>query len=225
MNLVALSIPILEREDRAEVRAEAARKVRRALERINRLISDLLDVTRIEANALSVTRQNIDIGSLLSEAQEAFRPLADERQIRLHREPVREGMPVLSADRERLLQVLGNLVGNALKFTAPAGTVSLEAASDGREVRFVVRDTGTGIRPEELPHLFDRFFQGTRQARTGAGLGLAIARGIVSAHGGKIGVESRLGEGSAFWFTIPTSNVADARPTADHRRIAARDAN
>ena len=114
----------------------------------------------------------------------------------------------MSADRERILQVLGNLIGNALKH-ARGATITIALDRDDRDATFVVRDEGPGITPEELPHVFDRYWSG-RVKRGGAGLGLAIAKGIVDAHGGEIRVDSVGGNGTAFAFTLPLS----ARPSA-----------
>jgi signal transduction histidine kinase len=125
-------------------------------------------------------------------------------------------VPLLQADRTRVLQLLANLVGNALKYTDAAGAVTLGAAPRGAEVLVWVRDTGAGIPSEHLPHLFERFWQLRGASRTrGTGLGLAIAHGIVAAHGGRIWVESTVGDGSTFWFTLPASvgvRVAPALP-------------
>jgi signal transduction histidine kinase len=108
------------------------------------------------------------------------------------------------ADRTRVAQVLNNLVGNALKFTPPGGEVSVEVAREGDEARFCVRDTGPGIKTEDLPHIFDRFWQAEgRKRKGGVGLGLAISKGIVTAHGGRIWAASEPGNGAMFCFTLP----------------------
>jgi signal transduction histidine kinase len=109
----------------------------------------------------------------------------------------------VEADRERMLQVLGNLLGNALKFTPPGGDIRVEVAPDAEgTVAFRVQDAGPGIPPEDVPHLFDRYWQKSG-GREGAGLGLYIARGIIEAHGGTLSVDSRPGEGACFTFTLP----------------------
>jgi signal transduction histidine kinase len=137
-----------------------------------------------------------------------------------------DGLPQIEADHERVVQVLLNLVGNAVKFTPAGGRVAVSAEAgdgdgDGRPrpgvVRFSVRDTGPGIPAEHLAHVFDRFWQVHAQGRAGAGLGLAIAKGIVEAHGGALEVESTLGEGATFSFTIP---VARSGAPADPPRRA-----
>ena len=117
---------------------------------------------------------------------------------------VDEALPEeMEGDSERILQVLANLLGNAVKFTAPGGTVALHVGLAEGEVRFAVRDTGPGIAPEHQEHVFDRFWKSHTANRHGAGLGLAISRGIVEAHGGRIRVESEPGVGSTFTFTLP----------------------
>ncbi|HET8655585.1 MAG TPA: HAMP domain-containing sensor histidine kinase, partial [Longimicrobiaceae bacterium] len=139
---------------------------------------------------------------LVRDGAEHFAPLAAEREIELVGDAA-EGLPPVAADRERFLQLLGNLVGNAIKFTAERGRIVIGAEPDPGGVRFYVSDTGCGIPAEDLPHLFDRFWQAEHARRAGAGLGLAIARGIVEAHGGSLGVESTPGEGSTFSFVLP----------------------
>ncbi|HET8785728.1 MAG TPA: HAMP domain-containing sensor histidine kinase, partial [Candidatus Limnocylindrales bacterium] len=109
-------------------------------------------------------------------------------------------------DADRVVQVLGNLIGNALKFTPEGGRIAIDVVSNGGDVRFSVADTGRGIPPDHLPHVFDRYWQSRGSARTrGTGLGLTIARGIVEAHGGRIWAESVVGQGSVFRFTLPAS--------------------
>jgi signal transduction histidine kinase len=125
-------------------------------------------------------------------------------------------LPPLWADRDRLSQVFENLIGNALKFSVGGGRITVGAAVREDEVLFSVRDTGAGIQPEHLPHLFDRFWQARRAEREGAGLGLPIVKGVVEAHGGRIWVESTPGEGSCFFFTIPRADRRGASPTSGH---------
>ena len=177
--------------------------IKRAAERMNRLIQDLLDVARIEAGRFAVDRQSLQPGVLVNELCESSRALAQDRSLELHCTAA-DDLPPILADRDRLMQVLSNLVGNALKFTQPGGRVELRAVSAGEFVRFEVQDTGVGIAAEDLPRLFDAYWQARKTAHMGAGLGLSIAKGIVEAHGGRIGVQSESGAGSTFWFTIPS---------------------
>jgi signal transduction histidine kinase len=186
----------------------------RAVRQMNRLIGDLLDATHLQAGRLTLALRDVDACTLVREAGETLRPAAEERRIELCAEPPeRESM--LRADEDRLLQVLGNLVGNALKFTAAGGRVVISARPAGVEVVFSVVDNGAGIASEHLSHLFDRFWQAREGDRRGVGLGLAITKGIVEAHGGRIWVESAVGTGSTFSFAIPTGTEEDGaqRPT------------
>ncbi len=182
----------------------------RSAQRMNRLIGDLLDVTLIEAGQLSVQQARLSPRQVLLEAVETQRPLAASGSIDLQVE-VPEDVPDVWGDQDRLMQVFQNLIGNAIKFTAPDGRIVVGAAPRDGEVLFWVADTGCGIAAEGLPHVFDRFWQARKTDRRGAGLGLPITRGIVEAHGGRIWAESTLGRGSIFFFTIPLPSHTDAR--------------
>lgn len=183
--------------------------IERAAKRMNRLIQDLLDVTRMEAGRLSVEQTRIPAQQIVADTIEAQRPLATSASLDL-RLDVAPDLPEIWADRDRLLQVFENLIGNALKFTKPGGSIAVGAAPRDSEVLFWVTDTGSGIAAEDLPYLFDRFWQAKRAERRGAGLGLPIVKGIIEAHCGRIWVESTLGQGSTFFFTIPTASLAEA---------------
>jgi PAS domain S-box-containing protein len=176
--------------------------IHHAATRMNRLIDDLLDIALMELDQLLIRRAPLSPRELIVGVVDLLRPLAASSRIEL-RVDVDEDVPKLLGDRDRLLQVLENLIGNAIKFTKPGGSIVARASSGDHEVLFWVADTGPGIAAEHLPHVFDRFWQGSKTGRHGAGLGLAIAKGIVEAHGGRIGVESTQGRGSTFWFTIP----------------------
>lgn len=186
-----------------------AERIRRSVVRADRLIQDLLDVTRIEREGgLGVEPQAVSVEHLAFETAESFTASAKQSSIALDI-AVAPGTPQVWADEARIVQVLENLVGNALKFTPKGGRVRVSIEQQADEVRFCVADTGPGIARDELPHVFDRFWQARRSDRRGAGLGLAIAKGIVEAHGGHISAESALGRGSQFAFTLPR---ADALP-------------
>lgn len=174
----------------------------RAGQSMKRLIQDLLDASRIEHGRLPVERQPEVMTVILDEAVQLLRPLAEAEGIHLVHETGAE-LPTVLVDPARIHQVLSNLVGNAIKFTPRGGRITLRAQSDGRDVRVAVIDTGPGIAAEQLPHIFCQFWQGERTDTRGIGLGLAIAKGIIQAHGGRIWVESRLGAGSEFFFTLP----------------------
>jgi signal transduction histidine kinase len=189
--------------------------VQRAATRMNRLIQDLLDVKRIEGGNLALETRDTDPSSVVSEAIEILRPVAAASSLRLESD-VAPDFPLIAVDPPRIQQVLSNLVGNAIKFTPAGGQIVLRAKPADGEARFVVVDNGPGIAPDALPHIFGRFWQGKRTDRRGIGLGLTIAKGIVEAHGGRIWVESQLGAGSSFYFTVPLASaqaVKELRPS------------
>jgi len=176
--------------------------IRRSAMRANTLIGDLLDVTRIEAGSLAVDASPHDAASLLDESMAEMTAIATEKGVTLDYRWIGEPARVL-ADKGRIAQIVSNLVGNAIKFTPRGGSISVSGEFDAHNATFVVKDTGAGISAEHMPHLFDRFWQVNKKTRQGAGLGLFIAKGIVEAHGGELQVESTLGEGSKFSFTLP----------------------
>lgn len=181
-----------------------AEVIERAATRMNRLIQDLLDVVRMEAGCLSVERASVSAAQVVSDSVEAQRGLASSASLAIQLD-LAPGLPEVWADRDRLLQVNENLIGNAVKFTGPGGRITVGAAPRGSEALFWVADTGAGIDAEDLPHVFDRFWQARKAGRRGAGLGLPIVKGIIEAHGGRIWVESTPGRGSTFFYTIPTA--------------------
>jgi PAS domain S-box-containing protein len=175
-----------ELERRSQKPAEV---INRAAKRIDRLIQDLLDVALMEAGQLTIERSRQSAGGLIVEAADMQRPLASSSSLEL-RVQVDPHVPEVWGDRDRLLQVFENLIGNAIKFTEAGGRITVGAASRGDEVAFRIADTGCGIESENLGRIFDRFWQASRAGRRGAGLGLPITKGIVEAHGGRIWVES-----------------------------------
>jgi signal transduction histidine kinase/CheY-like chemotaxis protein len=176
--------------------------VRVSARRMDRLIHDLLEVARIESGKLRIEPHPERVSFLVDEAVAMMKPLATAQGLEL-RCSVDRSLPHVEVDGSRILQVISNLVGNAIKFTPSGGRVAIEAEAVDGEVRFVVADTGAGIPPEQLPHLFARHWQGSDRDRRGIGLGLAIAKGIIESHRGRIWVESQRGAGSRFYFTIP----------------------
>jgi PAS domain S-box-containing protein len=175
--------------------------IERAAQRMNRLIQDLLDVTSMDAGQLSIQRAQVAVPQALFEIADNQRPSLASRSLGLELDPVADELQVW-ADRGRLQQVLENLIGNAAKFTPSGGRIRIGARQREHDALFWVADTGAGIAAEDVPHLFDRFWQAKKAERRGAGLGLAIVKGLVEAHGGCIWVESKLGLGSTFYFTI-----------------------
>jgi PAS domain S-box-containing protein len=186
----------------ADTSIRQAATISRAVESANQLIRNLLDVGRIEAGQLIVEAEPLDVSSVTAEATDRFSLLASEKDITLNFE-VPPNMPSMFGDRERILQVLDNLLGNALKFTPRGGRVTVRAQTSDEGVEFSVQDTGVGMAPEMVPHVFDRFWRARPADRKGLGLGLAIVKGIVDAHHGKVWAESEPGQGSIFYFTIP----------------------
>jgi PAS domain S-box-containing protein len=176
--------------------------VRRAADRMNRMIQDLLDVKRMESGRLTIDSKPEQPGSIVNDTIDMLRPLAVGSSVRLDTN-IEEFLPPVIADAARIQQVLSNLVGNAVKFTPREGRITVCAERFEGEIRFSVIDTGPGIPAEQLPHIFGRFWQAKTSDRRGIGLGLAIAKGIVEAHNGRIWVESHVGLGSTFYFTLP----------------------
>jgi PAS domain S-box-containing protein len=186
-----------------------ATMIRRSVDQMMRLVDDLLDVSRIEGGGLRVVPAPCAAVELIRTAEQTMAPLAASHSLAFTVEA--ESEDTVLADRERVLQVIANLVSNAIEHTPAEGNITVGCEGrGGPEVVFSVRDTGRGIAAGDLPHVFDRFWQANRPGRAGAGLGLAIAKGIVEAHGGRIWVESREGAGSTFFFTLPTP--ASTRP-------------
>jgi PAS domain S-box-containing protein len=181
---------------------EYASVIRQAAEQMDGLIRDLLDVTRIEAGRLAVNMQPENTEELLSDALRTLAPVVNEKSMKL-RLTAPDDLPDVNGDRERVAQALSNLIGNAVKFSPPGGEIIVRVAVLDAELVISVSDTGQGMTPEQLSHAFDRFWQSSRTDRQGAGLGLAITKGIIEAHGGRIWAESSPGSGSTFYFTLP----------------------
>jgi two-component system, OmpR family, phosphate regulon sensor histidine kinase PhoR len=195
---------------------ESLTVLHRETSQLSRLVDDLFLLSMTESGGLRLTVRTVDIAAILEEVAASFRPLARrEGQIALLLD-VEPGLPPARGDRERIVQVLGNLVRNALRFTPEGGLVSLRAARHGDAVVVTVADTGAGIPPEGLERIFERFVRGDDardRASGGAGLGLAIVRELVEAMGGQASAESALGEGSQFSFTLPLAGRPLDPPT------------
>lgn len=184
-----------------------AEVIERAAKHMNRLIEDLLDTTRLEAGQMHFAPASVAVEELVRSCVDAQRLAAIAASVALHLD-LRGELPPVWVDRGRIGQVFDNLIGNALKFTPALGSITVGATAHHEAVLFWVRDSGRGIPPEHLPHVFDRFWQANKTERRGAGLGLAIVKHIVEAHRGRIWVESVPGEGSTFYFTLPTASTA-----------------
>jgi histidine kinase len=185
---------------------ETYQQVYREADRLQRLVSDLQELSRVEAGAFELKRRPLAIAPLVEQAANRLRPQFEEKGARLRLELPATLPPVL-ADQDRLDQVLLNLVGNALQYTPKGGQVSLSAEATESHLNVIVQDTGQGIAAEHLPHLFTRFYRVDKsrsRAGGGSGIGLTIAKHLVEAHGGRIWAESRgSGQGSTFGFSLP----------------------
>ncbi len=177
-------------------------RCQRAARRMTHMISDLVDAASLETGTLSLDQRDNELGRVLSDALDLLQPLADARSLALVIDV--GAVDHAYCDRERIVQVLSNLVGNAIKFTPSGGRIHISAEPWGDMVRIAVSDDGPGIAAEQIPRIFDRYWHlAQRESRQGAGLGLYIAKGIVENHRGRIWVESTLGHGSTFYFTLP----------------------
>ncbi|HSG48511.1 MAG TPA: ATP-binding protein [Longimicrobiales bacterium] len=204
-----LDIPLPEERRRFQLES-----IQTAAERMNRLIGDLLDLARIDAGGFRVSLKEAEIGPLLERSMRLAEPRATQQGITLAR-GWSEPLPRVRLDDHRFLQVLSNLVANALRYTGEGGTVEVGAREADGGVEVWVGDTGSGIAEADLPHLWDPFWQPDRDRRArseGAGLGLAIVKGIVEAHGGEVRVQSTPGEGSRFSFTLPVAAAPATSP-------------
>ena len=183
-------------------------RCQRAARSMTHMISDLVDAASLETGTLSLDQHENELGRVINDALDLLEPLAEMRHLHLSCE-LMGGVQQAFCDRERIVQVLSNLVGNAIKFTPADGSIRIVAEAWGEMVRIAVSDDGPGIAPDQIPRIFDRYWhQGQRESRHGAGLGLYIAKGIVENHGGRIWVDSTLGHGSTFYFTLPSATAS-----------------
>lgn len=225
LNTISVATGLLELNPSPEISIKAQRSIARAAKQMERLLQDLLDVSRADAGGLSIERAPVDVTALIDEAFALSLPQAEDKSVKLERR-VAGDVGSIEGDRNRLLQVLGNLLGNAIKFVPPGGQVTIGAQHLYGQVRVWISDDGPGIPAEQVPRVFDRFWQANRSGSRGAGLGLAIAKSIVDAHGGQIGVHSQLGEGSTFfcWLPCPAGAIerraAEAPPRTEARESA-----
>jgi signal transduction histidine kinase len=214
LNLIQMTVElIIEEELPVARRKEMLDIALRGAKTMNRLIDDLLDSVRMQAGRLSLDVEEVSVGTIMRQAEETFRPLAKKRHVNFET-TVQDGATV-RADPARVSQIVGNLVGNAIKFTPEKGSVKLRATPVDKNIVFEVVDDGPGIPADNMSHLFDNFWQARKSDRRGVGLGLAIAKGLVEAHGGKIWVESTVDHGSTFSFSLPT-----VTPLADRTEAA-----
>ncbi len=206
LTVIALSAQYIQSEERLEVIHAATDDIVRSAARMERLLADLLDIARIESGTLRVVAAPHDVGELLREVYGSYGPLFAARRMTFTVGVPPEGI-MAPFDHDRIVQVLSNLLGNAMKFVPAEGTVALSVHRHGSELEFELYDDGPGISPDALPHVFDRFWQLDSDTRRGLGLGLHICQQIVEGHGGRIWVESELGLGTTFHFTLPVARA------------------
>ena len=203
---------------------DLASSIKRSVGEMLRLIEDLLDVERMAVGKLTLHIEQHDVSEIIKEAGEKFKGTAASKGITLEAAP-QDVRGYVVCDRSRVMQVLSNLIGNAIKFTPAKGQICVScqrAGPEGGEVRISVSDTGEGIAPEKIKTIFDRFSQIHNQDRRGIGLGLYIAKMMVEEHPGRIWVESKLGEGSTFHFTLPLRSADPLKRTAGLGRPCAK---
>jgi PAS domain S-box-containing protein len=188
-------------EDGGTKARESIELISQAAEQMDALIRDLLDVNRLDAGKLAISPVPVDPTALITDSLQTLRPLMDEKGIRLDLQ-IETALPKVVADPGRIQQTLSNLVGNAIKFSPAGSRIVVVARRDSGVVIISVLDHGKGISAEQLPRVFDRYWQSSRTDRQGAGLGLAISKGIIEAHGGRIWIESRPGEATSAFFTL-----------------------
>jgi signal transduction histidine kinase len=202
LNVISVNAQYIARFSQEATIREAADDATRAAARMERLLIDLLDVARIDAGALRMVKLPNDAAVLVAQILHSYQPLFESRGMTFNAEAPAEGLMV-PFDHDRIVQVISNLLGNAMKFSSPAGKVSLRVQRRTDALEFEVRDNGPGIHSDELAHVFEKFWKIDSDTRRGLGLGLHICKSIVEGHGGRIWVESEFGRGAAFFFTLP----------------------
>jgi signal transduction histidine kinase len=218
LNAMLMRADMLLRGRRGPLPPEAVadlQKFQGSIRTMVKMIKDFLDLASMEGVGYKIEQEEVDLSALVARIVEDLMPLSEANRVALTWR--QEGAaPIVVGDPQRLTQVLSNLVGNAIKFTAAEGRIELRVRGSDRNVEVTVEDTGAGIAPENLAKIFERFIRAPSAAqarRSGWGLGLMIVREIVEAHGGQVGVRSELGKGSQFWFRLPRANrVANLPP-------------
>jgi signal transduction histidine kinase len=202
LNTISLSAALLlDAEIRKNERTHIER-ITSATERMEHLLDDFSDVTRLESGEIELHYERFNTRTIMESCVDMFLARAKAQGVRLTSDC--RDILSLRADRERILQVFANLIANALNFSGKDGSITLSAVPESSGVRFAVTDSGPGIAAEERAQIFERYVQGCeRKGKQGSGLGLYISKRLVEAHRGKIGIESEIGKGSTFWFTIP----------------------
>ncbi|HEV2130042.1 MAG TPA: HAMP domain-containing sensor histidine kinase [Longimicrobiaceae bacterium] len=221
VSTITMAAGLLELPIPQQKKAEQIAIIKRAAAGMNHLIADLLDVSAIESGRFRIELEPLSLPPVMEESCRMLEEQAAQKGQRLECSISAE-VPEVLGDRDRILQVLSNLMGNAIKFTPEGGAITVRTESGAGEVIVSVQDTGRGIAEADLPHVFDRFWHTSQRRRGGAGLGLAIVKGIIEAHGGRIWVESTLGRGSTFSFALPVMDGAQRGTTADSLKGSSR---
>ncbi len=217
LHLIMLGVEILRTEPSSNPRSlRGADDIHFAATQMKRLLGDLLDLSSMDVGHLSMDRKTERVETLLSTLAASASPAASANSVQLTVAIDAQDL-VAYCDRDRVLQVLTNLVGNAIKFTGPGGQVHVEAKRTSGQIELAVRDTGPGMDKRQLEHVFDPYWQVPNTAKKGTGLGLSIAKGIIELHGGRIWAESELGRGSTFFFTLPAAAVHEPSHVDDAR--------
>ncbi len=201
----------------AEQRQETAQRIGREVQRMRRLVADIQQMTSLEAGHTKLDLAPLDLQAQVDETIAVIAPECEQGGIDVHND-IQPGTPLVMADSDRITQVLLNLLDNARRHTSSGGTIRVGATMQGDALRIWVRDTGTGIDPTDLPHIFERFYRADRSRRTstgGSGLGLSIVKAIITAHGGNIWAESTLGQGTCITFTLPIAKQTQASTVTD----------
>jgi len=206
LNVITTAVELLSMKLTEPPQRRHLDRVVRSVARADRMVRDLLEVSSIERSGMTVEPRTAEVADLVLSAIESQQGLAANANVVLGAD-LSPSLPAVEADVQRIQEVLENLISNAIKFTPQGGTVTIGAAVQQESLVMWVRDTGAGIPPDHLPHVFDRFWQGIKRDRRGAGLGLSICRAIIDAHGGEIWADSAPGSGATLSFSLPISTA------------------
>ncbi len=202
---MALESPAIEPTTRKQLEI-----VQRSTLRMERIIGDLLDLAHIQSGKLKLDRTNQDAAQLLTDVLEMYGPIARDKAIKLIQHVELRGA-LVHCDRGRIEQVLGNIMGNAIKFCRPGDTITVRATREDAHVRYIVEDTGPGIPEHDLPHVFEAYWSARDRSKHGLGLGLYISKSIIDAHGGEMWVQSKAGDGATLVVTLPVAEPQTIR--------------
>jgi len=204
LNIIALTARGLVASQQDHSARRELERIVRSVQRADRMINHLLKISALDTGRVVLDVRRLEMAELILAAIDSQRTLAADASVIVAPDLSPE-LPAVQADEERLMDVLENLIGNAVKFTAAGGTIAVGAERNASEIKVWVKDSGSGIAPEQLPYIFDRFWQASATARHGIGLGLAICKATIEAHGGRIWAESELGVGTTLSFTLPVA--------------------